>query len=205
MTIVLSGLLFVVWCSVAAFLRFYRIWLLYYVLGAGGCAYWLVLGTSYFFQLDLVLAQSVSWSVHQVARLFDLPTRIFAGAPGTLMVMVITQEVGWTLFHIGVESSGLLELSVLTSLLLFYPGWTLRWRVSAIAIGLALTWMANVLRVLVITAMLHTMGKNVLVLAHTFVGKALFFSLIVAICWYLVTTPTLRFVRARLQHDETAR
>ena len=130
--------------------------------------------------------------VHQVATPLGVPTTIFTGAPGALLVMVVAQDVGWTLLKIGVESSGLLEMSVLVSLLLFYPGRSAAWRAVTIAIGLVATLGANVLRMILIIALLHTGGKATLVLAHSFLGRALFFALTVIIYWYLLTMPTVR-------------
>jgi exosortase family protein XrtG len=109
-----------------------------------------------------------------------------------LLVMVITQPIGWTALQIGVESSGVLEMSVFASLVLFYPGWSWQRRATISLAGVAATWVANVVRMVVITYMLHAMGKEALVLAHMYVGKALFFALTIGIYWYLITRPTLR-------------
>lgn len=193
----LLAVLFVGWVGATVFLRFYRIWLLFYLVGAVGCAYWLILLTRDLLGLEAFLAQSVALSVHAIAALFGVSTRMFNGAPGVLLVLVIAQEIGWTVLQIGVESSGLLEISVLLSLLLFYPGWTLAQRGRAMVLGIALTWGANVLRVLIIVFMLHSLGKEALLLAHTFVGKAVFFFMTIAIYWYLLTLPTVRGLSGR--------
>jgi exosortase family protein XrtG len=180
------------WLAAVVFLRVYRIWLLFYMIGAAGCAYWIVLLSRGIADIEPALAYSVAWSVHGIAELMQVPTRIFEGAPGVLLVMVISQDIGWTALQIGVESSALLEISVFVSLVLFYPGWTWRRRSATALAGVAATWLANVVRMLVITFMLHDLGKNALVLAHTYVGKAIFFLLTVAIYWYLITGPSVR-------------
>jgi exosortase family protein XrtG len=182
------------WGAAVLFFRAYRIWLFYYVLAAVGCAYLLALAGRDLLGLDELLGHSVAWSVHLIAGILGVPTRTFAGTPNALMVMVISQEIGWTLLRIGVESSGMLESVVLVSLLLFYPGWPLRRRAAAMTLGLVTTWVANVLRVLVIIIILHTVGKESLVLAHSLVGRTLFFGLTIAIYWYLLTGPTLRWL-----------
>ena len=186
------GILFVAWLGLVAFLRRYRIWLLYYIVGTAGLSYWLVLVAREVLSLEPLLAHSVAWSVHELAQALGIPTRIFRGAPGVLLVLVVVQQVGWTVLRIGVESSGLLEMSVLLSLFLFYPGWSFGRRLEAILVGELLTWIANVVRILVIVLLLHGFGKQVLVLAHAYLGKALFFMATVAIYWALITRPTLR-------------
>jgi len=191
MNTVLLITLFVIWLGVVIFLRFSRSWLPFYVLGAVGCAYWLILVFSHLLGLEPLLAHSVAWMVHTVANLVRVPTRIFEGAPGVLLVLVIFQDIGWTVLQVGIESSGLLEISVLISLLLFYPGWAISRRAGLIAIGGLAMWCANIIRMLVIVIMLNQFGKEALVLAHMYIGKAVFFILVVIIFWFLITRTTL--------------
>ncbi|MDQ7029382.1 MAG: archaeosortase/exosortase family protein [Ardenticatenia bacterium] len=141
--------------------------------------------------LEPFLAHSAAQAVHMAANAVGVPTRIFANAPGILLVLVVVQPVGWTVLQIGVESSGLLEMGVLVSLLSFYPGWSLRRRLASILVGLAATWTANVVRLLIIVIALHMYGKQALTLSHTFIGKIVFFVLTVGIYWHLITRATV--------------
>ena len=147
---------------------------------------------------ESLLAQTVASSVHAIANLIEIPTRIFSGAPGMLLVMVIYQDVGWTMLQIGVESSGILEIGVLVSLLFFYPGWHILRRIKAIGVGVLAIWVANIFRMLVIVILLHRLGKGALVLAHTYIGKLVFFILTIAIFWYIITSGSLEDI----QHDQ---
>lgn len=195
MTGVLPALLFVLWLVAIWGLHRYRVWILYYILAAVGSIYWFILVASKVFNLESLLAQSVAWMVHGTAGLFGVTTRIFDGAPGILLVLVIAQEVGWTMLHIGVESSGLLEMGVLVGLLLFYPGWKWTRRLGLIALGSAAIWLANIVRMLIIVIMLNRLGKEALVLAHTYVGKAVFFFMAVGIFWVIITLNTMNDLR----------
>jgi exosortase family protein XrtG len=197
MNTALLVLLFASWLAVVIFLRRARIWLPYYVLGAVGCAYWMVLVFSNLLGLEPFLAHSVAWMVHITSNLLSIPTRIFEGAPGVLLVLVIYQDIGWTVLQVGIESSGLLEISVLVSLLLFYPGWSLSRRLWLIAVGAIAMWIANILRMLVIVVMLNQFGKEALVLAQMYVGKAVFFVLVILIFWFIITRPTLKVLHRR--------
>ena len=189
--------LFIVWFGTVAFLHYSRSWLPFYVIGAVGCAYWLILVFSNLFGLEPLLAHSVAWVVHIVSNLVGIPTRIFEGAPGVLLVLVIFQDIGWTVLQVGIESSGLLEISVLVSLLLFYPGWSLTRRAFLIGIGTIAMWCANIIRMLVIVVMLNRFGKEALVLAHMYIGKAVFFVLVIAIFWFIITRTTLKDLHKR--------
>ena len=195
MTPVIYILLFLSWLVVVVFARRFRIWLVYYVLGAVGTAFWSVLVLGNLLGMETWLAYSVAWTVHAISNGIGIPTQIFEKAPGLLLVMVVVQNIGWTVLQVGVESSGFLELSVLSSLLLFYPGWSWRRRAVAILVGDAALWVANIIRMLIIVVMLNRLGKDILVFAHVYVGKIVFFLLAVGIFWYLITFLTLRDLR----------
>jgi exosortase family protein XrtG len=189
-----------VWGLGVAYLRWTRNWLFFFVVGVAGAAYLLVFTCTRLVRVDHLLAAVVAAAVHWLCQLLGIPTVVFESAPDMLMVLMVTQPVGWTTLQIGVESSGIIEVSVLTALLLFYPGWTPLHRAGSILIGIAATLSANTLRVFVIALMLHVGGKEALVLAHTYVGKLIFFILMVAIVWALITAPTMRRLGTRLAH-----
>jgi exosortase family protein XrtG len=173
-------------------------------MGAVGCAYWLILVFGNMLGLEPFLAHSVAWMVHFISNLIAIPTRVFESSPGLLLVMVIAQKIGWTALHVGVESSGFLEISVLVSLLIFYPGWSILRRVKLIALGGLAIWSANILRMLIIVVMLNRLGKEALVLSHMYVGKAVFFLLAVGIFWFLITFATLKDLERRRAQTQAA-
>lgn len=191
------GLLFVVWVGLVVFLRYYRVWLFYFLVGTVGCAYWLVLGARNVWNFEPMLAQSVASAVHLLAGMLNVPTVTFSGAPGVLLVLVVAQDIGWTVLQVGVESSGLLEMSTLLSLLAFYPGVPLRQKAFTLFAGLLATWFANVIRLLLIVAILNHFGKEALILAHTYLGKLVFFAFTVIIYWLLITSQTLTLLQKK--------
>lgn len=195
--------LFSAWVALVVFLRYYRIWLPYYVLGAVGCAYWLVIGMKAA-GLEIVIASLVASTVSAISNLFGVSAKTFDNAPGLLLVLVVTQNVGWTVLQVGVESSGLLEMCVLTSLLAFYPGWSTSRRIFSVLVGILATWGANIIRMMLIVILLTELGKPVLVLAHTFIGKAVFFVITVIIYWVLITRPTIGLVEKLLQRKNNS-
>jgi exosortase family protein XrtG len=197
-----SALLFTIWLGAVSFFRAYRIWILYYLTAVSGFAYLLVLATSSMFQLEITLAHTVASGVHFLLNLAGIPSQIFSNAPGILLVMVITQRTGWTALQIGVESSGLLEMSVLTSLVLFYPEWRISSRLRLILTGNGLTWVANILRMFLIAVMLHFLGKDALLIAHSLVGRIFFFLFTIGIYWFLITARSLRTIEERLATGE---
>ena len=119
------------------------------------------------------------------------------------MVLVIPQNLGWTVLDIGLESSGLLEIGVITGMVGFYPGWTARRRLFAICLGVCATYVANVVRVGFIVASLHWGGKDLLFISHTVGGRLIFFALVVLIFWFVLSLPTLRTVHRNVQSWES--
>lgn len=187
-----------VWAALVLALRRNRIWLFYYLTAAVGLCFGLVVLLRELVPGEAALAMATAHGTHHLASLLHIPTRVFRSAPGLLLVLVIAQRSGWTALQVGLESSGLLEMSVLTGLLLFYPGMPLVRRTLGLAAGLVATYVANVLRVLIIVAVLHFQGKDSLLFAHTFLGRAFFFAVTVVIYWYLMTRSSLQVLRERV-------
>ena len=99
----------VVWVIILLFFRSHRNWLPYYVLGSVGLAFALI-GVGRLFFLEQFLQVSTASSVHLLSAVTGVETRLFPAVPGALMVLVIPQNLGWTVLNIGLESSGLLEI-----------------------------------------------------------------------------------------------
>ena len=74
-------------------------------------------------------------------------------------------------------------------------------RVGFLVGGLIATYIANIIRLTLIIATLHFFGKDSLFIAHTVVGRAVFFALVIAIFWFVITRPTMRIVARKLQQD----
>ena len=142
-SLIIGGL--VVWVLLLIFFRSHRNWLPYYVLGSVGLAFAFIgVGRTFFFEQFLQI--STAASVHQLSVITNVETRLFPAAPGALMVLVIPQNLGWTVLNIGLANSGLLEIGVLTGMVGFYPGWSLRRRLLTIALGAFAPYVANVVR-----------------------------------------------------------
>ena len=200
MAIWLAGLLIFGWLMAVLFFRANRIWLPYYVIGAVGLALGIIfIGRATF--IEAGLQQAVAAGVHAVSGLTPVPTRVFQSAPGAIMVLVVDQSVGWTMLQITVESSGLLETGVISGMLMFYPGWSLRRRTGYAVIAILATYVANIIRLMVIVIVIHYGGKDTLLVSHTILGRAVFFIGVIIIYWYLLSRPTLRTIRGKLDEE----
>lgn len=197
MDVVLAAVLSTLWLLAVLFFRLNRIWLPYYVIGSVGLAFLSIyIGRNT--PIEPALQTAVANGVHVVAQLTGIPTSTFNSAPGALLVLVISQDIGWTMLQVTVESSGLLESGIVLGMLMFYPAWSIRKRALFVTVALLLTYAANIIRLMVIVGTLHFAGKDSLLVSHTIIGRAVFFIAVIAIYWFLLTRPTLGTVRQKL-------
>lgn len=200
MEVWLGGTLIFLWVMAVLFFRANRIWLPYYVIGAVGFALIIIfVGRATF--VESSLQQVVAAGVHAISSLTPVPTRIFQSAPGAIMILVVDQSVGWTMLQITVESSGLLETGVISGMLMFYPGWSFRKRLGLSVVAILATYVANIIRLMVIVIVIHYGGKDTLLVSHTILGRAVFFVGVIIIYWYLISRPTLRTIAGKLEDE----
>ncbi len=195
---------FVLWLVLLVFFRRSRIWLMFYVTASVGLALLIAFAGTRFIPLERWLEIATAYAAHAISQAIGIPTRVFEAAPGNILVWVIVQEPGWTIVRVDLECSGLLEMAVLAGLLLFYPAWSVWRRVELLMWGLAATYVSNVIRILSIIAILHGEGKRSIFVAHTIVGRLVFFALAALLYWIIFTRLTLRTLRAREQESMRA-
>lgn len=204
MTWGLWATLITLWVLLVFFFRVNRIWLPYYLIASVGLAF-IVIFVGRATAIQGLMETGVAYSTYQVSNLIGVPAEVFSAAPGSLMIFVVGQVVGqdngWTMVRVTIECSSLLETGVLSGMVGFYPGWSMRKRAMLLAIGIIATYAANIIRLTVIIGTLHWFGKDSLFIAHTIVGRAVFFVLIIAIFWFVITAPTMRSVAKKLQKD----
>ncbi len=195
--------LIVLWLGLVYFFHRHRIWLLFYLVGSVGLAFILIFaGRELMVErgLEVVVANAVHW----VCNWAGIPTKLFQAAPGALLIMVIGQDIGWTIVQITIECSGLLETAAMLGMVLMYPGWRLRKRLLLAVAGAVAIFIANIIRLFIIVEVLHYVGKDSIFIAHTIAGRAIFFVIVVLIYWYVITRPTLKDVRRKLHEDMAA-
>ena len=204
MTLGLALATVLLWGLVVIFFRANRVWLLYYLTGSIGLAF-IIIFVGRATPLQGLMESGVAASTFLMANFMGIPARIFETDTSSLMIFVVGQLVGhdngWTMVRVTVECSSLLETGVISGMVGFYPAWSLRKRFLLVALGVIAAFVANIIRLAVIIWTLHWFGKDSLFIAHTIVGRAVFFVLIIALFWYLITLPTMRIVARKLQQD----
>ncbi len=196
--------LIVLWALMVVFFRANRVWLMYYLIGSVGLAF-IIIFVGRATVVQGFMESGVTMATFVVANLVGIPARVFDADPNSLMIFVIGQMVGhdngWTMVRVTIECSSLLETGVISGMVGFYPGWSIKKRIALVLLGTIATYASNIIRMTVIIGTLHLFGKDSLFVAHTIIGRAVFFVLIIAIFWYIITMPTMRTVFKKLQQD----
>lgn len=190
----------VVWFAAYLFLRRARAWLLAYMIGTVGFTL-LMVYASRGSAVEQFIERTSAVAAHYVAGWVGITTRVFFDAPGTLLVLIVYQQVGWTAIEIDIECSGLLEFTVFTGLVIFFNGFTAKYRATVLPLGLLATFAMNIVRIVIIVATIHYGGKSAIYIAHTVVGRAIFFLMVIGLYWYVFTRATSQALRKRLMED----
>lgn len=186
-----------VWVAILAALWRARRWLLFYLSGSLG----LVILTVVVARITTLNQALEALEARQTAFLAAL-----LGQRITVLGMnglAIENPYGWGIFDVGIECSGLLEMATIAGLVLFYPSvFDARKRAAFTIVGVVVTYLINLARILVIVLVVSRFGTESVFFAHAILGRIFFFIATVALYWWIVTLVTLRHVEADLRgHD----
>lgn len=178
-------LLVAVTAPLAYALKAKRLWLPFYVV------------TSFAVTIVLVYLARLAGFDHALAALQGHVVVWLAGLLGITSQasssgVIVTSGDVWSQLEIGIECSAVLELSVLVGLVMCYPAYRLGKRLRLTAWGLLATLGLNLARLLLIVVVVAAWASpSAVFIAHAILGRAVFFSGVVIIYWYLLTRTTL--------------
>lgn len=128
-----------------------------------------------------------------VALLASLPGK-FAGIYSSHYkygVIFVDTAMGAVSLKIDFECSGIIEIIAYVSLLLFYRVYTVYERICVGVIGVVALVLANALRITVICLMIYFGGVDVYFIAHSIVGRIVFYALSILLYFYVFTKPQI--------------
>ncbi len=181
------------WVFIAYYLYRHRIWIFYYIWTAVGLTILaiLLLRSS---AVEYAVEQWTGLILHYVLGWVGIHTCVFDKAPGTVLVL-LALENSWTCIDIDIECSGLLESCVLLGLLWFFPAMNWSQKIFYTASGLLGLFAVNLIRLFTIVAVINIQGRDSMYIAHTLIGRLVFFLLVIIVYWYIFTRPSLKKVR----------
>ncbi len=169
------------------------IWLLH-VLKKAGLRFWrYLLGACGLFLIFMIIIRP--WAVLPLARLVAAIAGIFGKVTGFYQayfrygVIFIESFNGAITVNIDMECSGIIEIAAFVSLLTFYQIYNVPERIYVGIIGTLYTLLSNALRISVICTMIHFLGTDYYYLAHTVVGRIIFYVLQVILYFFVFTKP----------------
>lgn len=183
----------VLWAVAVFLLRYRRRWLVYYITAAFGFILLVVMATKVTGWQNILEALEAS-QVKTLSGLTGLSLDVLGGSG-----LAIPNHTGWAVFDIGIECSALLEMSAIIGLIGFYPAFRPGRRAANMAIGLAVTYVMNLARIMLIVAIINAYGTAWVFPAHAVFGRVFFFIATIALYWYLITRPTVSIVNRQVQ------
>ncbi len=173
------------------------IWLfILHILNKSKLNFWhFLIGSAGAFILMLVFLEPILTQplARIVALLASLPGKIadMYSAHYKYGVIFVESSVGAISLKIDFECSGIIEIIAYLSLLIFYRVYTVYERFCVGVLGVIAMVLANALRITVICLMIYFGGIDTYFIAHTYVGRLVFYALSVVIYFYVFTKPQI--------------
>ena len=104
-------------------------------------------------------------------------------------VIFIDAKAGAISLQIDFECSGILEIMAFLALLVFFNAYTIYERIIVGVMGTLYIILANTIRIIVICCIIHSFGMGSYYVAHTFVGRLIFYGLSILL-YFIVFTKT---------------
>lgn len=181
--------LIIIWIAALLFFYKYKIWIFYYIWGSVGCTILLILLLRGSF-VEFYMESLTGVILDIVLNFLKIQSQVFDNAPGTILVLLAVGKT-WTTIVIDIECSGVLESCVFLGLLIFYPGFSRSKKMLYLFFGMAGIFFINLIRLTVIVAIMNSFGRDSIYLAHTLIGRLVFFGFLIILYWFVFTRSSL--------------
>lgn len=106
-------------------------------------------------------------------------------------ILFIGHESDAISLMIDYECSGIIEMMAFVSMLLFFRVYDVGQRCVLSLLGCLIIFFANVFRIFVICEIVYLFGNDVYYIAHTIVGRIVFYCISVLLYYYVFTKPQI--------------
>lgn len=111
-------------------------------------------------------------------------------------VIFIQSAAGSITLQIDFECSGILEIMAYVALLVFFDAYSVFERIIVGVIGMLYIILANALRIMIICCIIHSFGISSYHIAHTIIGRIVFYALSVIL--YFVVFTKAQIIRQKV-------
>lgn len=132
------------------------------------------------------LTEPLAQAVAAIAGVFGKYTDIFSSYFKYGVIFVESGAESISLL-IDFECSGILEIMAFISLLVFFEAYNVFERVIVGVIGIVYIIFANAIRITSICVIIHYFGMSSYYMAHTFIGRIIFYALSVILYFFVFT------------------
>lgn len=171
------------------------------VLSRAELAFWrFAVGSLGLFVLLMIFVRP--WATEPLAQALAAISGVFGSVTHTFEaffrygVIFVDSAAGSITLKIDFECSGIVEIMAFVSLLSFFRVYNRSERVLVGIAGTLFILLANAIRIVVICELIHFMGPGVYYVAHSLVGRLVFYALTVWLYFYVFTKPQV--VRMRV-------
>lgn len=183
-------IIFPIWLILVLVFRKHRQWLLYYLTAAFGLTLQIVFLAEYF-GIDQTLVNVASFHVNLISKyIFHIPVELMTQG----RFQLILTDGSSSILKLGIECSAILESSIAVSLILFYPLFNSSQKILRALFALVVTYVINIIRLMIIVLMAYKFGSDNIFLAHAGVARLFFFASELLLYWYLMTKPSVKSV-----------
>lgn len=134
-----------------------------------------------------ILTTPLARLVCDITGVIGRATGIFKAYSSYGILFIENVTGGPVSLYVDFECAGLVENLVFLSLLLFFPAYKWHEKIWVGALGVTGVMAANVLRLTIICIMIHVWGNEMYYLAHTIVGRLVFYVLSIMLYFYIFT------------------
>ncbi len=151
------------------------------------------------------------WATEPLAQVVAAVSGVFGSVTRTFEaffrygVLFVDSAAGSITLKVDFECSGIVEIMAFLSLLSFFQVYNRSERVLVGLAGTLFILLANAIRITVICELIHFMGPGVYYVAHSLVGRLVFYALTVWLYFYVFTKPQvvrMRVGRFAYERDE---
>lgn len=179
---VFAILAFVVWIYLLSVFYRGKMGFFYFIFGSIGSFFFLML------YLKPVLMPVLVQLVTSVTGILGRGTGLFEAYRDYSILFIESPKDGGALsLYIDFECSGIIEILVFISLLAFFQVYGVWQRIVIGAIGCVVIFFSNVTRIFIICVMIRIWGNEVYYLAHTLIGRIVFYIFAVLLYYFVFT------------------
>lgn len=190
-------IIFPVWLTLVLIFRKHRQWLFYYLIAAFGLTLQLVLLVEYL-GWDQILVNVASFHVSIIGQyLFHVPLELLTQG----RFQIIMSDGSSSILKLGIECSAVLESAIVLSLIIFYPLFNISQKILRVIFALVVTYVINILRLMIIVLMAYKFGPDYIFIAHAGVARLFFFGCELLLYWYLMTKPSVKSVGVAIKNN----